>query len=85
MYINYLFTVSLVQSKAQAQAGIKNPLIGSVLQSVKAETGEEGAFALPKMPYEYGALGKFDRPGKIKFKGHHGIFCIICYFRANNL
>lgn len=51
--------VSLVQSKAQAQAGVKNPLIGSVLQSVKAETGEEGAFALPKMPYEYGALGKF--------------------------
>ena len=51
--------VCLVQSKAQAQAGIKNPLIGSVLQSVKAETGEEGAFALPKMPYEYGALGKF--------------------------
>lgn len=49
---------SLVQSKAQAQAGVKNPLIGSVLQSVKAETGEEGAFALPKMPYEYGALGK---------------------------
>lgn len=50
--------ISLVQSKAQAQAGVKNPLIGSVLQSVKAETGEEGAFVLPKMPYEYGALGK---------------------------
>jgi len=51
----YINNIS-VQSKAQAQAGIKNPLIGSVLQSVKAETGEEGAFALPKMPYEYGQL-----------------------------
>jgi len=51
----YINNIS-VQSKAQAQAGVKNPLIGSVLNSVKAETGEEGAFALPKMPYEYGAL-----------------------------
>jgi len=57
--------VCSVQSKAQAQAGIKNPLIGSVLQSVKAETGEEGAFALPKMPYEYGALGKFNDLGSM--------------------
>merc|ERR1711970_702111 len=45
-----------VQAAGQAQANIANPLIGSVLNTVKAETGEEGAFALPKMPYEYGQL-----------------------------
>ena len=53
-YINNI----TVQAKAQAQAGAKNPLIGAVLKSVKSETGEEGAFVLPKMPYEYKELGK---------------------------
>jgi len=45
-----------VQATGQAQSGVKNPVIGAVLSSIKTETGEEGAFALPKMPYEYGQL-----------------------------
>jgi len=45
-----------VQAQGQAQAGVANPVISSVLGSIKTETGEEGAFVLPKMPYEYGQL-----------------------------
>jgi len=45
-----------VQAAGQAQANVANPLIGSVLNTIKAETGEEGAFVLPKMGYEYGQL-----------------------------
>ena len=45
-----------VQAAGQAQANVANPLIGSVLSTIKAETGEEGAFVLPKMGYEYGQL-----------------------------
>merc|ERR1711970_356795 len=45
-----------VQAAGQAQANIANPLIGSVLNTIKAETGEENSFVLPKMGYEYGQL-----------------------------
>jgi len=45
-----------VQAAGQAQAGVANPVIGAVLNSIKAETGEENSFVLPKMGYEYGQL-----------------------------
>ena len=53
---SYISNIS-VQAQGQAQAGVKNPLIGAVLNSVKTETAEEGSFVLPKMGYEYNALG----------------------------
>jgi len=45
-----------VQAQGQAQAQVENPVISAVLNSIKNETAEEGAFVLPKMGYEYGQL-----------------------------
>lgn len=51
----YIQNIS-VQSAAKATAAAKNPLITSVLGSIKSETGESDKYVLPPMGYEYNAL-----------------------------
>jgi len=51
----YIKNISITK-QAEALSAVRNPLIGTVLNSIKNETGEEGTFALPKLGYEYNQL-----------------------------
>lgn len=50
------FIKNIVISDGKAQAGIRNPLIAKVLGTIKAETGQDLKYELPKLGYEYGQL-----------------------------